>query len=80
MVVLSNNNKTLYDDIKKHLCCEVGFSSQCVLAKTLFKRNMSISNKIMIQMAVKVGAEPWILNTSTMVNMFSFVLLVSPKM
>ena len=68
MVVLPNNNKTMYDDIKKHLCCEVGYPSQCVLAKTHFKKNMSISNKIMIQVAVKVGAEPWILDFSAMVR------------
>lgn len=68
MVVLPNAGKFTYDDVKRYLCCEVGVPSQCVLAKTLFRKNMSISSKIMIQVACKVGAEPWVLNMDKLVT------------
>ena len=68
MVILPTNKKNTYDDVKRHLCCEVGVPSQCVLSKTIFKKNISISSKIMIQMACKVGAEPWVLNVDALVS------------
>lgn len=87
LVVLPTTSKFTYDDLKRHLCCDVGVPSQCVTSKTLFKKNMSISSKIMIQVACKVGAEPWVLNMDKLVKMsriarpFSYKLVFfnSPK-
>lgn len=68
MIVMPKFNKTMYDDIKRHLCCEAGLPSQCVLSRTLNKNSLLISDKIMIQIAVKVGAEPWVLNFDSLVH------------
>lgn len=77
LIVLPSPNKAMYDDIKRHLCCDAGLPSQCVLSKTLTKNNISISNKIMIQVAVKVGAEPWVLKFDSLVCFLSLVRVIT---
>jgi aubergine-like protein len=61
VVVLSNNNKSRYDAIKKHLCLENPVPSQCMTVKTLSRQKqlMSITTKIAIQMQCKLGGEIW---------------------
>jgi len=59
--ILPNNNKDRYDAIKKFCCNEAGIPSQCLLAKTLSKPPMlmSVCTKVAIQMAAKIGLQPW---------------------
>jgi len=58
--VVPNNNKYRYDAIKKVCYCENSMPSQVVATRTLKKPGlMSICTKIGIQMACKMGAEPW---------------------
>ncbi|XP_054153870.1 piwi-like protein Siwi [Oppia nitens] len=62
VVILPNNNKDRYDAIKKIFCCDHPMASQLVVSRTLSKNLMSVSTKIGIQMACKLGAEPWVLD------------------
>lgn len=61
VVIVPNSNKDRYDAIKKVFCCEQPVASQVVLFRTLSKKQMmmSVCTKIGIQMACKLGAEPW---------------------
>lgn len=68
VVLPMGSRSNLYDAVKRYLCCDIGCPSQCVNSKTLGKRNMSISNKILIQMSVKLGAEPWVLDSAGLVS------------
>lgn len=63
VVILPNNNKDRYDALKKIFCCEHPLASQMVVQRTLIKKQMlmSVCTKISIQMACKLGAEPWAL-------------------
>jgi len=62
-VIVPNNNKERYDAIKKMCYCENPMPCQVIVARTLQKKQMlmSVCTKVAIQMATKVGAEPWAL-------------------
>ena len=64
VVLLTNNNKERYDAVKKIFCIDHPIASQLVVQKTLSKKQMlmSVCTKIGIQMACKLGAEPWALD------------------
>ena len=60
--LLPTNKRDLYDSIKKHCCNgELPVPSQCLVAKTLFKKErvMSVATKIALQMNMKLGGEAW---------------------
>ncbi|KAL6063565.1 Piwi-like protein 1 [Balamuthia mandrillaris] len=59
--ILSNSKKDRYDAIKQILCLEKPIPSQCVIAKTLEKKQtvMSVCNKIMLQVNCKLGGQLW---------------------
>ncbi|RWS28421.1 piwi-like protein 1 [Leptotrombidium deliense] len=61
VIIVPNNNKDRYDAIKKVLCISHAIPSQVIVSRTISKKNMlmSVCTKIGIQMAVKIGAEPW---------------------
>lgn len=61
VVVLHNQNKEKYDSIKKIATVERGLVTQCVTAKLMLdpKKAASASTKIAIQVAAKIGGEPW---------------------
>ncbi|XP_043928563.1 piwi-like protein 4 [Protopterus annectens] len=61
LCILSSNQKSNYDAIKKFLCLDRPVPSQCVLARTLNKQNMmmSVATKIALQMNCKLGGELW---------------------
>lgn len=64
MVVIPNNRVDAYHAIKKCLCCENAIPSQ-VMTHTVLKKPkglMSVATKVAIQMAAKLGAEPWAVN------------------
>lgn len=56
-----NNNKDRYDSIKLTCCCEKGVNSQVIVRRTFDRKDKfkSITTKIGIQMACKLGAEAW---------------------
>jgi aubergine-like protein len=62
--LLPNNNKERYDAVKKIFCIDHPMASQAVVRKTVDnkQRLMSVCTKIGIQMASKLGAEPWALD------------------
>lgn len=64
VVIVPNNNTDRYNAIKRIFCTEFPVASQVIVAKTLQNQKslMSICTKIGIQMAAKLGAEPWVLN------------------
>ena len=68
VVILPREARDIYPVVKKMLCCEKGLISQCITSKILEKRNMSVSGKIALQMSVKMGAEPWVLNFDFLVS------------
>ena len=60
--ILPTPKKDRYDAIK-HLCChELGIPSQCVVAKTLERSNLSVATKISQQMNCKMGGQLWAIN------------------
>nr|XP_020027809.1 piwi-like protein 4 [Castor canadensis] len=61
MCILPSNQKNYYDSIKKYLSSDCPVPSQCVLTRTLSRPGMvmSISTKIAMQMACKLGGELW---------------------
>ncbi|XP_006902421.1 PREDICTED: piwi-like protein 4 [Elephantulus edwardii] len=61
MCILSSNQKSCYDPIKKYLSSDCPVPSQCVLTRTLNKQGMmmSIATKIAMQMTCKLGGELW---------------------
>ena len=63
VTIVPNNNKDRYDAIKKVCYCESPMPSQVIVGRTLSKKHMlmSVCTKIGIQMATKLGAEPWAL-------------------
>jgi aubergine-like protein len=56
-----NQGKDRYDNIKKIALCEKSLNTQVLVSKTFVKRErmMSIVTKVAIQIACKMGAEPW---------------------
>ena len=61
IVVLPRQNKTIYDAVKKVACTEMGLITQVVTTRLLMddRKGRSASVKIAIQVAAKVGGEPW---------------------
>lgn len=62
--IVSGNNENNYLAIKRELCCNKPIPSQIVLAPTILKKQilMSVCTKIGIQIASKIGLEPWVLH------------------
>ena len=61
MVIVPNNKGDNYHAIKKILCMDKPIPSQ-VMTGTVLKKDkglMSVATKVAIQMAAKLGAEPW---------------------
>jgi len=67
VVVVPNNKGEAYSVVKKICCGERGIPSQVVTSTVLGKEKIiaSVAVKIAIQMATKLGAEPWKLNLPT---------------
>ncbi|KAM6158564.1 piwi-like protein 4 [Rhynchocyon petersi] len=61
LCILSSNQTSYYDSIKKYLTSDCPVPSQCVLTRTLNKQGMmmSIATKIAMQMTCKLGGELW---------------------
>ncbi|XP_004709078.1 piwi-like protein 4 [Echinops telfairi] len=61
MCILSSNQKSYYDVIKKYLSSDCPMPSQCVLTRTLNKQGimMSLATKIAMQVTCKLGGELW---------------------
>lgn len=57
--IVPNAVQARYDAIKKVLCVENPIPSQVIVESTLKKNMMSVCTKIAIQMATKIGGEPW---------------------
>ncbi|XP_022105120.1 piwi-like protein 1 [Acanthaster planci] len=59
--ILPTNRKDRYDAIKKHCCLEAPVPSQCIVARTLSKKQtiMSVATKIAMQINCKMGGELW---------------------
>ncbi|XP_038059144.1 piwi-like protein 1 [Patiria miniata] len=59
--ILPTNRKDRYDAIKKYCCLEAPVPSQCILARTLNKKQtiMSVATKIAMQINCKMGGELW---------------------
>nr|QKI80092.1 Piwi2 [Eriocheir sinensis] len=64
LVVLNSNRIDYYSAVKRQLSITMGIPSQCVLSRTLFKKQrlMSVATKIAIQINCKLGGEPWSVN------------------
>lgn len=63
IVVLPSNRKDRYDSIKKLCCVDHPVPSQCLLQRTLSKKNtlMSVTTKVAMQLNCKLGGELWAL-------------------
>ena len=61
MVVVPNNKGDNYHAIKKILCIDKPIPSQVMTGTVLKKPKglLSVATKVAIQMASKLGAEPW---------------------
>ncbi|KAF6729960.1 Piwi-like protein 1 [Oryzias melastigma] len=61
VVILPNNRKDKYDNVKKYLCVECPTPSQCVVSRTLSRPQalMTVATKIALQMSCKMGGELW---------------------
>lgn len=61
MVIMRNQNKAIYDVIKKAATTELGLVSQVVTSRLMCdeRKARSAAVKIAIQIAAKVGGEPW---------------------
>ena len=64
MAVIPNNRTDSYHAIKKTLCIEKPIPSQVMTGTVLKKPKgmMSVATKVAVQMAAKLGAEPWAIN------------------
>ena len=63
IAVLPGNRKDRYDSIKKLCCVEQPVPSQCILQRTLSKKQnlMSVATKVAMQLNCKLGGELWAL-------------------
>lgn len=63
LAVLMRIQADTYGSIKKLTCCELGIPSQVITQGKCLRgdqrKMMSIATKVMIQMAAKLGGEPW---------------------
>ena len=64
IVVLPSNRKDRYDAIKKFCCVDHPVPSQCILQRTLSKKQtiMSVTTKVALQLNCKLGGELWALD------------------
>jgi aubergine-like protein len=64
MIVIPNNKGDAYHAVKKICCVDKPVPTQCVTGTVLKKPKgmMSVATKVAIQMAAKLGAEPWAVN------------------
>nr|XP_022341463.1 piwi-like protein 1 isoform X1 [Crassostrea virginica]XP_022341464.1 piwi-like protein 1 isoform X1 [Crassostrea virginica]XP_022341465.1 piwi-like protein 1 isoform X1 [Crassostrea virginica] len=64
LTILPTNRKDRYDAIKKFCCVDHPVPSQCVVQRTLSKKQMlmSVATKIAIQLNCKLGGEVWCLD------------------
>lgn len=74
--ILPSNKKDRYDAIKLLCCNELGVPSQCVVGKTLAKKQglLSVCSKIIQQINCKLGGELWKINDVNFTFFFSFFL------
>ena len=63
IVILPSNRKDRYDSIKKFCCIDRPVPSQCILQRTLSKKQnlMSVTTKVAMQLNCKLGGELWAL-------------------
>jgi len=59
MVVCRGKRSDVYNMLKQLACCTIGIPIQVITDTILKKSGKSIPTKVMIQMAAKLGAEPW---------------------
>lgn len=64
MVIMSRQNKERYDVIKRLLTCDRGIPTQVITSNLMMdqRKSRSAASKIAIQIAAKVGGEPWHVN------------------
>lgn len=75
VVILPDRQRDVYPLVKRYCCCEAGLVSQCIQSKNITaKPSLSVNGKIVLQMATKIGAEPWILDNSIFVSSHSKLL------
>ena len=62
--VLPTNKKDRYDAIKVLCCYELGVPSQCVVSKSIQRKQtvLSVCNKIIQQINCKLGGQLWQVN------------------
>lgn len=62
--ILPTNKKDRYDAIKYMCCAEIGVPSQCVVSKTLARKQsaLSVCTKIIQQINCKLGGQLWTVN------------------
>jgi aubergine-like protein len=65
LFVLPDNRADRYNAIKKQCYVDTPVPSQCVLNRTLQNEKgfMSVVSKLALQINVKLGGEPWLINT-----------------
>ena len=70
IVVLPSNRKDRYDSIKKFCCIDRPVPSQCILQRTLSKKQnlMSVTTKVAMQLCCKLGGELWALEVPVSVS------------
>lgn len=60
VVVIPRQDQELYSALKKLMCIQCPMLSQVITCgKVINKGNKSVATKIVVQMAVKMGAKPW---------------------
>lgn len=64
IVIIEKQNKGTYDAIKKACTVDVGIPTQVVTARLLLdeRKSRGASTKIAVQIAAKIGGEPWLVN------------------
>ncbi|XP_037773417.1 piwi-like protein 1 [Penaeus monodon] len=76
LLILPNNRADRYSAIKRHASVKMGLPSQCVLSRTLFKKQrlMSVATKVAIQINCKLGGEPWnVAIPIKVITLFSYI-------
>ena len=63
-MILPTNRKDRYDSIKKLCCVDQPVPSQCIVARTISKKQnlMSVATKVAMQLNCKLGGELWALD------------------
>lgn len=75
MVVLRAKREDMYQGIKQLTLVQFGVPSQVVTQRVIGdpKKSMSVATKVTIQVAAKLGAEPWQLKMPTNVSSLFYV-------